>query len=114
MSRLLGPRFVKAHLRLVVEQSYLHTKIPIREVTQEAPIVHQSQTHAPIPLEQFVDRGGVLTGGVPQDQIAKKVLVGGECTREVEGIAGDLERDLNLGAQKREFPASFWWDAHPS
>jgi hypothetical protein len=39
---------------------------------------------------------------VPQDQIASKVLVGGECTREVEGIAGDLERDLHLGEQKRE------------
>ena len=37
-----------------------------------------------------------------QDQIASKVLVGGECTREVEGVAGDLERDLHLSEQKRE------------
>lgn len=83
-----------------VDRQFVHTKIPIHEVTHEAPIVHQSQTHAPIPLEHFVERGGVLKGGISQADISAKVLHGGECTREIDGVAQDLEKELNLSESK--------------
>ncbi|RXW17271.1 hypothetical protein EST38_g8585 [Candolleomyces aberdarensis] len=83
-----------------VDRQFIHTKIPIHEVTHEAPIVHQSQTHAPIPLEHFVERGGVLKGGISQADISAKVLHGGECTREIDGVAQDLEKELNLSGSK--------------
>ncbi|KAF6756269.1 hypothetical protein DFP72DRAFT_895076 [Ephemerocybe angulata] len=85
--------------RQTVAQEFTHTKIPIHEVTHEAPIVHQSQTHAPIPLSSFVEKGGVLEGGVRQEDISKKVLHGGDCTRSVDGIASDLENTLQLDSQ---------------
>ncbi|KAJ2921291.1 hypothetical protein H1R20_g15803, partial [Candolleomyces eurysporus] len=83
-----------------VNRQFIHTKIPIHEITHEAPIVHQSQTHAPIPLEHFVERGGVLKGGMSQADISAKVLHGGECTREIDGIAQDLEKELNLSESR--------------
>ncbi|KAJ2921159.1 hypothetical protein H1R20_g15937, partial [Candolleomyces eurysporus] len=87
-----------------VDRQFIHTKIPIHEITHEAPIVHQSQTHAPIPLEHFVERGGVLKGGISQADISAKVLHGGECTREIDGIAQDLEKELNLSGSKMNQP----------
>lgn len=82
--------------KTVTDQEFTHTTIPIHEVTHEAPIVHQSQVHAPIPLNQFVQSGGVVDGGISQDSISSRVLKTGECTREVDGIAADLEKGLGL------------------
>ncbi|KAF4623392.1 hypothetical protein D9613_002340 [Agrocybe pediades] len=80
-----------------IERKRIHTTIPIKEVTDEAPVVHQSQTHAPVPIEHFLQRGGTLEGAVSQAEISRRVLHSGECYREVKGIAETLERDLNLG-----------------
>jgi len=84
-----------------IEKRRIHTTIPIKEVTNEAPVVHQSQTHAPVPIEHFLQRGGTLEGAVSQDDISRRVLHTGECYREVNGIAETLERDLNLGKAVR-------------
>ncbi|KAF9484759.1 hypothetical protein BDN70DRAFT_849033 [Pholiota conissans] len=79
-----------------IEKQVIHTTVPIHEITHEAPVVHQSQTHAPVPLEHFLSRGGSLSGAVSQEEIGSKVLNTGQCAREVEGVAEKLERDLNL------------------
>ncbi|KAF8963292.1 hypothetical protein BDZ97DRAFT_1042457 [Flammula alnicola] len=80
-----------------VDKQRIRTTIPIHEITHEAPVVHQSMTHAPVALEHFLQRGGTLEGAIPQAQISEKVLHGGQCVREVDGVAETLERDLNLG-----------------
>ncbi|PFH49285.1 hypothetical protein AMATHDRAFT_48838 [Amanita thiersii Skay4041] len=81
-----------------VDKHRIHTTIPIHEVTHEAPIVHQSQSHAPIAIEHFLSKGGTLDGAVPHDQIGSKVLHAGDNTRDVEGLAENLERELRLGS----------------
>ena len=58
--------------------------------------MHQSQTHAPVPLDHFLSRGGTLSGAIAQDQITKKVLRTGQCERAVDGVAENLERELHL------------------
>ncbi|KAF9039902.1 hypothetical protein BJ165DRAFT_1392774 [Panaeolus papilionaceus] len=82
-----------------VEKRRIHTTIPVHEVTHEAPVVHQSQAHAPIPMEHFLQKGGTLEGSISQDKIGGKVLHHGTCTRDVEGVAEDLERNLHLNDQ---------------
>ncbi|KAH9476668.1 hypothetical protein JR316_0010582 [Psilocybe cubensis] len=84
-----------------IDRQHIHTTIPIHEVTHEAPVVHQSQTHAPVPMEHFLQRGGTLHGAISQEEISRKVLHTGQCTREVEGIAETMERDLNLKQDTR-------------
>ncbi|PPQ82785.1 hypothetical protein CVT25_009280 [Psilocybe cyanescens] len=79
-----------------IDRQHIHTTIPIHEVTHEAPVVHQSQTHAPVPMEHFLQRGGTLHGATSHEEISRRVLHSGECTREVDGIAETMERDLNL------------------
>ncbi|KAF9007148.1 hypothetical protein BDQ17DRAFT_1540177 [Cyathus striatus] len=82
-----------------IDKQRIRTTIPIREITDEAPVVHQSQTHAPVPIEHFLNRGGALKGAVSQEQVTNKVLHGGHCTREVDGIADNLTRSLGLTEQ---------------
>ncbi|KAF8630098.1 hypothetical protein AX17_005496 [Amanita inopinata Kibby_2008] len=80
-----------------IDKHRIHTTIPIHEVTHEAPIVHQSQRHDPVPVEDFLERGGTLTGAIPYEQISAKILHGGQCTRDVDGVAYNLENELRLG-----------------
>ncbi|TFK26940.1 hypothetical protein FA15DRAFT_754635 [Coprinopsis marcescibilis] len=79
-----------------VERESIHTTIPIHEVTEDAPIVHQSQMHAPIPMEYFVEHGGSLRGGVSKEEISSRILHTGECTRDVNGVAEQVENNLHL------------------
>ena len=72
-------------INLAIQRERVRTTIPIHEVTQEAPVVHQSQTHEPVAMENFLNQGGLLKGGVPHDAILEKVLHGGQCVREVGG-----------------------------
>lgn len=58
--------------------------------------MHQSQTHAPVPMEHFLSRGGAMEGAVTQNEIAGKVLQTGQCGRNVDGVAEKMEKDLNL------------------
>ncbi|RDB18316.1 hypothetical protein Hypma_000534 [Hypsizygus marmoreus] len=76
------------------DQHRIHTTIPIHQVTHEAPVVHQSQTHNPVSMEHFSQKGGALSGGLSHDQIGEKVLHGGECTRQVDGEGETLARNL--------------------
>ncbi|EAU87427.2 hypothetical protein CC1G_02186 [Coprinopsis cinerea okayama7 len=82
-----------------IDRQHIHTTIPIHEVTQEAPIVHQSQTHAPIPMDHFVERGGALRGGTTPDVVEKTLLREGKCIRTVDGVAEDMEKRLHLGKE---------------
>ncbi|CAA7263936.1 unnamed protein product [Cyclocybe aegerita] len=81
----------------VLDRHRIHTTIPIHEVTHEAPVVHQSQTHASVALEHFLQRGGILAGAISPDDIRGKILHGGHCSRDVDGIAEKLETELKLG-----------------
>ena len=56
-------------------------------MTQEAPIIHQSQMHAPVPMKQFLKNGGIVEGGIPRDQIMGKVMHSGKCVREIDGAS---------------------------
>ncbi|KIK01701.1 hypothetical protein K443DRAFT_553250 [Laccaria amethystina LaAM-08-1] len=80
-----------------IDKRRIHATIPIHTVTHEAPVVHQSQVHDPVPIETFVK----AHGAVPQSAITKKVLQG-QNSRHVDGVAEELERDLNLGKDPRE------------
>ncbi|KAG6895592.1 hypothetical protein C0992_000472 [Termitomyces sp. T32_za158] len=77
-----------------IEQHRIHTTIPIHQVTHEAPIIHKSQTHAPVSMEHFAQRGGQITGGLTCDQIGRNVLQSGECTRQVNGEGDKIAREL--------------------
>lgn len=76
-----------------IDKRRIHATIPIHTVTHEAPVVHQSQVHDPVPIETFVKKAH---GAVPQSAIKKKVLHG-QSSRHVDGVAEELERDLHLG-----------------
>jgi len=78
-----------------IEKELIRTTIPIREVSQEAPIVHETQMHHPVAMEHFLKRGGTLKGGVPQTEIGRRVLHSGKCVREIGGHA-DSPGDMNL------------------
>lgn len=80
-----------------IDKHRIHTVIPSHEVTHEAPIIHQSQTHAPVPLEHFLQKGGTLTGALTHEEIGNRVLFGGDCTREVDGVGERLAKELHLG-----------------
>ena len=58
--------------------------------------MHQSKIHQPRPLENFIHGGGAISG-IPHDKIDETMLRHGKCERHVEGIAEQLERELNLG-----------------
>ncbi|KIL64363.1 hypothetical protein M378DRAFT_163395 [Amanita muscaria Koide BX008] len=79
-----------------LDKHRIHTTIPIHEVTHEAPIVHQSQTHAPISVDQFLEHGGLLSGGLQPADAADKLLQQGKCTRQVDGVANRMEKEMNL------------------
>ncbi|KAG6860872.1 hypothetical protein C0995_006552 [Termitomyces sp. Mi166 len=77
-----------------IDQHRIHTIIPIHQITHEAPIVHKSQTHAPVTMEHFVQKGGQITGGLMYDQIGSVILRSGECSREVDGEGEKIARKL--------------------
>ncbi|TFK32938.1 hypothetical protein BDQ12DRAFT_670668 [Crucibulum laeve] len=79
-----------------VDRCRIYTTIPIHEVAHEAPVIHQSQTHAPVAMDHFLQCGGILSGAITQDNIRAKVMNDGGHTREVDGIAETLTRDLGL------------------
>jgi hypothetical protein len=79
---------------LVIERERIRTTVPIHEVVHEAPIIHQGQPHAPIPIQLFLNQFGPLDGVIPHDEIIKKILGNGKCVRE--GDVPDFG-DKNLG-----------------
>jgi hypothetical protein len=89
---------------LAIDKRRIHATIPIHTVTHEAPVVHQSQVHDPVPIETFVK----AHGAVPQSAITKKVLQG-QNSRHVDGVAEELERDLNLGKNVSFFFFCVWF-----
>ncbi|KAJ3567266.1 hypothetical protein NP233_g6479 [Leucocoprinus birnbaumii] len=78
-----------------IDRQRIRTTVPIHEITHEAPIIHQSQTHNAVPIEHFLQKGGILQNAVPTDDIGSRVLHSGQCTREIDGVADNL-RDLDL------------------
>ncbi|KAG6829734.1 hypothetical protein H0H87_010406, partial [Tephrocybe sp. NHM501043] len=63
-----------------IEQHRIHTVIPVHQVTHEAPVVHKSQTHAPVSMEYFAQKGGQIVGGLKYDEVRSTVLRNGQCT----------------------------------
>ena len=59
--------------------------------------MHQSKVHQATPLETFVQGHGPIFPGISHDKIGDKVMRHGQCERHVDGIAEQLERELNLG-----------------
>ncbi|KAF8902723.1 hypothetical protein CPB85DRAFT_1417184 [Mucidula mucida] len=79
----------------------VHTVIPSHEEIHEAPIVHDSQQHAPISMQDFMQTYGgdsVTSGAVPHDQIGSKVMHPPDCERTVDGPGEKLAKELRLGA----------------
>lgn len=81
---------------LAVDQHRIHTAIPIYEVTHEAPVIHQSRTHDPIPIEHFMNHGGSLDNALQPEAVSADLLPKGQCAREVDGAAERLEKDHRL------------------
>ncbi|KAF5353508.1 hypothetical protein D9756_007975 [Leucocoprinus leucothites] len=85
-----------------VDRQRIRTTIPIHEISHDAPVIHQSQTHNAVPIEHFLKNGGILHNAVPSEDIGSRVLHTGQCTREIDGIADDITRELNLTETYRE------------
>ncbi|KAL8279270.1 hypothetical protein RQP46_008307 [Phenoliferia psychrophenolica] len=73
----------------------IHTTIPIHQTTHEAPIIHQSSTHEPMHIKDFVKNGGDLKSNLTHDKAG--VLADGVCDRKVEGPGEKLTEKLHLG-----------------
>lgn len=82
-----------------IDRERIRTTIPIHEVTHEAPVIHESQIHTAVPIEHFLRDGGALTGAVSQADIKTRVLHSGKCTREVEGVADTITKELKIGEE---------------
>ncbi|KAF9447644.1 hypothetical protein P691DRAFT_671079 [Macrolepiota fuliginosa MF-IS2] len=80
-----------------IQRRSTSTVIPIHEVTHEAPVVHSSQTHDPVPIEHFLERGGRLRDAIGPDEVGSRVLHSGTCSREIDGVADTLAKELKLG-----------------
>lgn len=80
----------------VVDRHRIHTTIPIKQVTHEAPIIHKTSTHEPIHMSDFQKGGGVLGSGITMDK--SNVLQTGDCSREVDGTAETLAQKLHLSS----------------
>ncbi|PRQ73153.1 hypothetical protein AAT19DRAFT_15906 [Rhodotorula toruloides] len=78
------------------EHHKIHTTIPIHETVHEAPVVHQSTVHEPLPLKEFVAGGGDLKSTLRHD--ADALLDRGECERTVDGPAETLTQQLGLAS----------------
>ena len=81
---------------LAIDRQTIHTTIPIHEVSHDAPIIHQSQTHNAVPIEHFLQKGGILHNAIPTNDIGSRVLHSGKCTREIDGTADELAKELKL------------------
>lgn len=79
-----------------IDKHRIHTTIPIHEVTHEAPLIHQSQSHDPVPIEHFLKHGGTLEGSVQPKDASAMLLHQGQYVREVDGAAERLEKELHL------------------
>ena len=84
--------------RPAIDRHRIHTTIPIREEIHEAPVIHQSQEHTPVSIDQYLENGGLLSGATQVGNISNKLLHTGESARQVDGVAERLEKDLNLGS----------------
>jgi len=79
-----------------IDLQRIRTTIPIHEVSHDAPIIHQSQTHNAVPIEHFLQKGGILHNAIPPNDIGSRVLHSGQCTREIDGVADNLAKELKL------------------
>jgi hypothetical protein len=79
-----------------IDRHRIYTTIPIREEIHEAPVIHQSQNHAPVSIDHYLEHGGLLFG-TKQVGDTSKNLHPGESVRQVDGVAERLEKNLNLG-----------------
>ncbi len=85
------------------EHHRTQTTYPIREVVHEAPVIHQATKLAPITIDEYVQRGGVL--GSPTKHILEtKVLPAGQCERSVEGLAEEIIDKLHLSRHRPTSP----------
>jgi hypothetical protein len=67
------------------EHSTIHTTVPIKHTTHEAPIVHQSVTHAPMHIKDFVGQGGDLNSKTTLE--GANLLSKGDCAQNVSSEA---------------------------
>jgi len=72
-----------------------HTTIPTHHKVHEAPVVHESVSHEPMHLKDFVSGGGDLKSKLTHDQAG--VLNNGECERTTDGPLESLKEKLHLG-----------------
>ncbi|KAK2460411.1 hypothetical protein APHAL10511_007576 [Amanita phalloides] len=79
-----------------IDPHRIHTTIPIHQVAHEAPVIHQSQSHDPIPIEHFLQHGGSLTGTVQPDKVSSMLFQKGQGTRDVSDTTERFQ-DLHVG-----------------
>lgn len=100
-SKSIAFRHLPNFLLPAFDRHRVHTVIPSHEEIHEAPIVHDSQQHAPISMQDFMQTYGgdsVTSGAVPHDQIGSKVMHPPDCERTVDGPGEKLAKELRLGA----------------
>ncbi|KAI5474912.1 hypothetical protein MNV49_002195 [Pseudohyphozyma bogoriensis] len=74
----------------------VHTTIPVKHTTHEAPIIHQSTTHEPMHMKDFLSAGGDLKSKL--DHKSAGVLATGECAEQRTGPMDKLMNELHLGS----------------
>ncbi|GAA5887532.1 hypothetical protein JCM5296_002608 [Sporobolomyces johnsonii] len=84
------------------EHHRIHTVIPVKQTTHEAPIVHASVQHEPMSLKDFIAGGGDLKSTLKHDPVAllrtSSSAESAECVREVSGPGEDLAQQLGLSS----------------
>ncbi|KAI5477968.1 hypothetical protein MNV49_005760 [Pseudohyphozyma bogoriensis] len=82
-------------VRDVHHYNNIRTTIPIHHTVHEAPIVHESKTHEPIRLDEFLKKGGDTKSKFNYDNLG--VLSLGNCSYRQYGPADKLLKDLHIG-----------------
>ncbi|GAA5902962.1 hypothetical protein JCM6882_009656 [Rhodosporidiobolus microsporus] len=89
-------------VREIHQYEHRHTYIPVRQITHEAPVIHQTTVLAPLSIEQYLKSGGNIKSTVKHDysllNFAELAGISGE--RVVKGPGETLISDLGLSRTK--------------
>lgn len=77
--------YIYIYTKLTPLSFFLSSSWTFKDVTHEAPIVHQSIQHQPLNMKDFLQRGGSFSKADTHLNISQKVLRERSCEREVNG-----------------------------
>ncbi|EGG11081.1 uncharacterized protein MELLADRAFT_92500 [Melampsora larici-populina 98AG31] len=52
----------------------IHTTVPVHHITHEAPIIHNSISHEPLSMDDYIKRGGSISSTTTHSDVGKQLL----------------------------------------